>query len=112
MRSRKIQAIIYVSGTEDERAIQLKWCHEMCERQRWHVYGVARDNGDGSGLIDAQILKRSGIVQKIVVYSDDLIPRPEVESAIDDLPAGRSSYTRPARYVRIRPVKRSGGAGA
>lgn len=110
MRSRKPVVIIYVSGTEEEREQQFKWCLEVCERRGYHIYGVARDDGDGSGLVDAQVLKRSGIVDRIFVYSGDLLPPPDVESATGEIRRPGSPERRPARYVRIRRVKRDGGA--
>lgn len=105
--------IIYVSGTEEERDRQLKWCHEMCERRRYRLYGVSRDNGDGTGLLDAQILKRSGIVEKIIVYSGDLLTPPDVESATGEIPGVPGARDRrPARYRRTRRIRRGGAGGA
>lgn len=113
MRSRKVTVIIYLSGTREERDRQFAWCYEMCERRRYSVYGVSRDDGDGTGLVDAQILKRSGIVDKIVVFSGDLLPQPDVETATGEIPKMPTDPRhRPARFARIRRVKRSGDAGA
>lgn len=113
MRSRKARpwVIIYISGTEEERDRQFKWCFDLVQRRQYHLYGVARDGGDGSGLLDAQILKRSGIVEKIIVYSGDLLTPPDVESATGEIPAvpgGRDPL--PARYRRIRRLRRGGAA--
>lgn len=104
--------IIYVSGTEEERDRQLKWCHDLCERRRYRIYGLARDNGDGTGLLDAQILKRSGIVEKIIVYSGDLLTPPDVESATGEIPGVPGARDlQPARYRRTRRLRRGGAGG-
>lgn len=111
-KSRITRAVIYVTGNADERDKQLQWCHELCERRGYKISFVARDDGDGSGFVDAQVLRRSGLADKIVVYSGDVLPQFDFESATGEIPRVPLAERRPARYTRIRPVRRSGGAGA
>jgi hypothetical protein len=116
MRSRRngvIKAVIYICGTPEEMLKQLDWCTELCDKRHYKIVGVARDRGDGQAWIDAQILKRSGVADKIVVYSGDLLPSPDFESATGEIPGGASARDpRPARYRRIRKIRRNEAGGA
>jgi hypothetical protein len=112
-KARTVKAVIYISGTPEEMLKQLDWCTDLCDRRHYKIVGVARDRGDGVAWVDAQLLVRSGIADRIIVYSGDLVPAPEVESATGEIPGVPGARDRrPARYRRIRPIKRNGAAGA
>lgn len=108
MRSRKtreVRAVIYISGTDDEMKLQFDWCHRLCSRRRYNVVGVCRETGDSVAWVDAQILKRSGIADRIVVYSNDIIPTEGIESVTDDLPIPGAATPKRAATRRPRPIR-------
>lgn len=110
MRSRRARpkVVIYVSGPPEEQDKQQQWCLDMCDRRRYEVYGIAREKGDGVAWVDARLLLRSGIVERIIVYSEDVIPIEGIESVAGALSrrpqAGAKRATTP-RLRRPRPVR-------
>ncbi len=105
-RIKPLRAVIYVNGTDQQRGEQLQRCNETCDRRRYAVSGVARDDGRTTeGWVDAQLLRRSGAVDRIVVASRRVVPQVEyLESATGEIP--REPVTPPAASPRHRRPRR------
>jgi hypothetical protein len=72
---RQTRAVIYARGTDAEIDQQIKQCQELCERRKYLVVAVARDEPDGdTAWWDAQQLHRSGVVDRIVYASSSATP--------------------------------------
>ncbi len=105
-KAREVRAVIYLNGNEAEMKLQFELCQRLCDRRRYRVVGICRETGDGVAWIDAQILKRSNLADKIVLYSIDSIPSVGIESVTGELPH-RPEPTRAAtpRTRRPRPIR-------